>query len=133
MSGYNLQLAIYDALASAPLGVQGVYDNPTQVSNPDDNGAFPFVTVGDATLSDWSDDCKSGFEASIVIHTWSRAAHHLETKQVQGNIYNALHRAELTVDGQPVITSEFVSSDAFRDSDGVTIHGVSRFRVVLSP
>lgn len=133
MSAYAIQVAVYDALAAAPLGVVGIYDNPTQVADPSDNAAFPFVTVGDATLSDWSDDVYSGFEASIIIHTWSRASHRLETKQVQGAIYAALNRAPLVIGGQPVITCDFVSSDDFRDPDGITIHGVSRFRLLLSP
>jgi len=132
VSAVDLQNAIYDAV-SAAVAPLPVYDNPTQVADPDNNDAFPFVTVGDATLSEWGDDCKAGFDAQVIIHTWSRAHHTLETKAVQGDIYTGLHRVDLMVGGTPVVLCEEQSRDALRDPDGVTVHGVSRYRVVWTP
>ena len=132
MSAYNLQIAVYDAVAAAVAPVP-VYDNPQQVANPDDNSQFPFVTVGEATLNSWDDDTLTGFDADIVIHVWSRASHRLETKELQDTIYSALNRASLTVGSNPVVLCDHVQSDTMRDPDGITIHGVSRYRIVWTP
>lgn len=132
MSAYNLQLAVYDAVADAVAPLP-VYDNPQQVADPDNNALFPFVTVGEATVREWDDDTLTGFEADVMIHVWSRASHRLEAKQVQDSIYAALHRSALTIGTAPAILCDHVQSETLRDPDGITIHGVSRYRVVWTP
>lgn len=132
MSAVALQIAVYDALAadSTLSGlVSGIYDNPTQVSDPGDNSAFPFVTVGEARFAPWDTDTEKGREATVVIHTWSRAQHHIECKRVQEAIYNILHRVTLPMTGHVWIGCDLASQDAQRDPDAITVHGVQEFLI----
>ena len=51
------------------------------------------------------------------------------TKQIQGEIYGILQRSNFAIGdyGNPGMSFEY--SDCFMDSDGITYHGVQRFRV----
>ena len=133
MSAYQLQVAIYDALngdATVSSLVQGIHDNPTQVGDPADNSAFPFITISDSTLSPWDTDTETGSEAIVVVHVWSRAHHALEVKQIQDAIYNVLHRGTISITNNVFIGSDYISQTVERDPDGITRHGVQEFRIV---
>ena len=45
-------------------------------------------------------------------------------------IHDLLHDSSLSVSGFNLINSRFEFSDILRDPDGVTRHGVMRFRVI---
>ena len=67
----------------------------------------------------------------MTIHVWSRYRGKKEAKQIQGEIYDALTRQELTVEDHDLVTIEFEYSDVVLDPDGQTRHGVQRFRAVV--
>jgi len=93
--------------------------------------AKPFIVVGDDTLIEYDSDGKTGFECTITIHTWSDYQGMAEIKAMQSEIYDLLHRAEFSVIGYNLINCTFEFADSFLDSNGVTRHGVQRFRVIL--
>jgi len=133
MSAYQLQFAIYTALdndATVSGLVQGIYDNPTQVADPSNNDAFPFITISDGTSSPWDTDTERGDEAIAQIHVWSRAEHSLEVKQIQDAIYSVLHRGTISISGSVFIGSDYITQTVERDPDGITRHGVQEFRIV---
>lgn len=128
-----IQNAIYNTLTLAAIsGVKGIYDNPTQVVDPDNNARFPFITISEMTDAEFDDDTYTGFDTALVIHVWSRASHTIETKTIQTAIYQALHRQNLSISGASMITLEHQSSSTIRDPDGVTIHGISQFRLITT-
>jgi hypothetical protein len=111
--------------------VKGVYDN---VPQPDDSGAaadFPYVTIGDDSIVEWCDDTRSGADILVNIHTWSRSRGRKETKTIQGHIFNALHRYDITVSGYHCLGIDFENDQSFLDVDGFTRHGVSVFRIII--
>ena len=123
----DLQKAIYGALngvISAP-----VYDHVTQ-STP-----YPYVVIGEDNFNDWSTDDKNGFEATVNLHVWDRPKGSsgqrgkAVTKEIQGQIYDILQRSSFPIGdyGNPGMSFEY--SDVFMDNDGITYHGVQRFRV----
>jgi hypothetical protein len=123
-----LQQIIYDNLSNdAPLlaVVTGVFDNVPQSTD------YPYVVIGEDTLTNWDTDTELGTNCTCVIHTWSRYQGKLETKQIQGLIYESLHRANLTASGYNIVDVQFESSDSFLDVDGLTRHGISNFRVLI--
>jgi len=125
MSGsLSLQQAVFDALVAA-LSVS-VYDHV-----PDD-AAFPYVVVGEDTLNMWDTKSINGFDAMVTLHTWSRYRGRKECKQIQGNIYDALHDAPLAITGYNHVYTYLDNEDSFLDEDGLTRHGVSRYRVVFA-
>ena len=110
--------------AHAPL-TQPIYDNVPQDS------PFPYVTIGEDIINQEDTDSELSVFASITVHTWSRARGKKELKQIQGVIYDALHRATPTLAGYKVVTIDFESANSLLDSDGKTRHGVQTFRMLL--
>jgi hypothetical protein len=124
----NLQTAIYSRLVSE-LSVP-VYDAVPQAVDAGDNSAFPYVTVGDDSSTEFDTDTSIGFDTDCTIHVWSRYRGRREVKQIQKAIYDALHLHDLTVTGYHTVMVLFQSADSFMDADGITRHGVSIFRIV---
>lgn len=122
-----VQTAIYGTLNSA-LSIP-VYDHAPQ--KPDAAMGFPYVTIGEDTTSEWDTDTEIGGDVVCTIHTWSRFRGREEVKQIQGQIYTALHRASLAFSGYAFMDCFFETSDSFLDADGLTYHGVQTFRVHL--
>lgn len=136
MSGaaYELQLSLYDALANdsaISAAVVGVYDNPTQVQDPSDNTEFPFITMSDILITPWDDDTDKGWEATATLHVWSRASHALEAKEIQGLIYERLHRKTLSISGYDFVGMDEEDQDVQRDEDGITRHGIQNYRITF--
>jgi hypothetical protein len=102
-----------------------VYDNVP------DNAQAPYVVIGDDTLVEFDSDGTSGFEATVTVHSWSIYRGRAEVKNIMGLIYDALHRAELNVQGYNLLGCDCEFSETFLESDGVTRHGVQRFRILI--
>ena len=129
-----VQMAIYAELTEhAPLmaAVKGVYDDVPQPPDTGGMSGFPYVTIGEDILREWDTDTELGADGEIAIHVWSRERGRRETKLIQGHIYDALHRADVEINGFHVVTLEWISDESFLDPDGHTRHGVSRYRVLL--
>ena len=126
-----VQGAILSALQSAAglttllaAGAASIVDHVPQSS------AYPYVVIGEATARDF--DCKSsdGMEQTLTIHTWSRYRGLKETKQIMAEIVNALDQANLNIAGHSLVLLRFEFSATFLDPDGLTRHGVQRFRAI---
>lgn len=140
---YQIQKAIFDKLvADAPLIAllakstvnktkPTIYDNVPQVADSGKDADFPYVTIGEDTAFDWDTGTSVGKEATLTVHSWSRDRGRKEVKEIQGAIYDALHLANLVVTGYTTvfIISEF--SETLSDPDGITRHGIQRFRLII--
>lgn len=129
-----LQTAVFSALDSdAALGalVTGVYDSAPQANDSGSDTPFPYVTIGEAVHTDWSTDTESGDDVTFTVHSWSRYRGRKEIKQIQGAVYDVLHRANLSVTGYKFVSCDWLQSESFTDTDGLTRHGVQTFRVIL--
>ncbi len=121
----QLQTAIYSKLQALSVPV---YSNGAVP----DNDVARYAVIGDDTHIQWDTDGRTGFESTVVIHTWDTTAANrsqLPIKNVMGEVYNLLHRAELTLISYDSIGLDFEFSETFIDPDGLTRHGVQRFRV----
>lgn len=121
--GLRTRLAGYSGLSSL-VGTR-VYDHVPQ------DAAFPFVVIGDDTMIPFDTHSTIGGEHTVQVHTWSRYRGNAETKQIQSQIYNALHRYALTVSGGTMVDCQCEYAETFLDADGLTMHGVTRFRVLV--
>lgn len=123
-----LAIALKTSLTSA-LGSTPVYDAvPPSV---DHSAAFHYVTLNDIQATDWSTKTFNGQDFAVNIHVWSSYRGNKQVQETFGTIYTALQNAALTVSGASVVICRYEASQIFLDPDGLTRHGVQRFRIVL--
>jgi len=125
---FALQTTIYNALNVSAITTTlncGVYDEVIE-GNP-----YPFITLGEETTVDYSTKTATGSETTINIHIWSQYKGSKETKNILDKIHDLLHDSNLTVTGFNLINLRFEYSDIMRDPDGITRHGVMRFRAII--
>jgi len=126
---FALQSTIYSTLSAdntltSTLGA-GVYDEVLE------GASYPFVSLGEETAIDYGTKDLVGGETTINIHIWSQYKGSKETKQIMDKVHDLLHDIDLTVTGFNLINLRFEYSDIMRDPDGVTRHGVMRFRAII--
>ena len=125
---FELQTAIYSALSgdsnlTSTLGASVFDEVPDQSS-------YPFVALGEETVVEYDTKDLDGASHTINIHVWSQYKAAKETKQIMDRIHTLLHDSSLSVSGFNLIRMQFEFSDIMRDPDGVTRHGVMRFRAI---
>ena len=124
---FALQSSIYTALDVSAITTTlacGAYDEVVE------GNSYPFITLGEETAIDYSTNNLVGAETTINIHVWSRYKGSKQTKQILDKIHDLLHDVSLTVSGVNLINLRFEYSDIMRDPDGITRHGVMRFRAI---
>jgi len=126
---FALQTAIYSTLSNdnnltSTLGA-GVFDEVTE------GATYPFVALGEETTIDYGTKDLVGGETTINIHIWSQYKGSKETKNIMDRIHDLLHDSDISVSGFNLINLRFEYSDIMRDPDGVTRHGVMRFRAII--
>lgn len=130
MKAWDLHTAIYDRLQAfgtltALVGGR-ILDHVTQ------DETFPYVKIGEELVTtSWDTHDSKGSNNIVVLHVWSRYRGIKEVKDIQQAIYDALHQHSLTVSGADTITCEFDSANYVLDPDGLTRHGIGRYRVIL--
>lgn len=106
---------------------------------PQQNPPPTYVTIGEDTLLPFNTDGIKGFEGTLIIHSWdsprggdSGGDGRKLIKLLQGEIYDSLDRAELVITGYDPIGIDFEFSQTSLDPDGITYHGVQRFRLLIT-
>jgi hypothetical protein len=131
-----LRAAVHDALsAHAPLttllGGARIYDEPPRAA------AFPYVTLGEMRVADFSTGTGEGQESclehALTLHAWSRQGGHNEAHLIAGALLTALDDAPLTLADHRLVNFRFAVADVRREPDGRTYHAVVRFRAVTEP
>lgn len=131
----ELQKAVYSSLSSdtdlrSKIGLNRVFDSVP------DRQAFPFVTIGEAEFAPFDSHTQDGFEGTFLVHTWTRnssagARGRAEAHAIMSDVYRILHNVDLTVSGYRVIVLRFDFSNVVVDPDGLTYHGVTRFKFMM--
>jgi hypothetical protein len=125
---FQLQTAIYTALNVSAITSTlscGVYDEVIE------GNTYPFITLGEETTIDYSTKTATGGETTINIHIWSQYKGSKQTKEIMDKVHDLLHDSNLSVTGFNLINLRFEYSDIMRDPDGITRHGVMRFRAII--
>ncbi len=130
MSNYAsaLQQTVFNALdQSSTLQnlVTDVYDFVPEST------AFPYVKIGEDTMVDNGTKDKKGSDFTIEVHTFSRYRGSVEIKNIMSVVYDILHESSLSVSGASLVNMRFEFSDTIKENDGLTTHGVQRFRAFV--
>ncbi len=129
MSGspaFELQKAVYarlngDTTLVTTLGAS-VYDDTPDKSN------YPYVVIGECTEVPNDTMGTTGRDMTLTIHAWSQKPGKKQVKDILSRIDQLLDRWTPTVVGWNSVQMLFEFSESFRDEDGITRHGVARYR-----
>ena len=98
---------------------------------PQDLSTYPYVVLFEAGLDGDNNDCSLGFDGVLNIHSWTDQRDMAVIGDIQKAIYDVLNRAELVMTGYELIELHQEFSTILRDPDGITLHGVQRYRIIL--
>jgi len=117
--GLAVQTAIFAALDAA-LSVS-VYDHVPQ------DEAAPFVSIGQDVATIEETKTRYGVEHTVEVNIYSSQRGLSQVKTIMGQVYDALHRVQLTVTGFDSSPPVYDFSASFIEPDGS--RGVIRFTV----
>ncbi|MDR6952711.1 hypothetical protein J2X65_002070 [Ancylobacter sp. 3268] len=118
------QALVADAPLTAALGGARIHDVPP--ASPD----FPYVTLGEAQVLDWSTATERGEEHRLTLHVWSRQGGHGEAHRIAALVQEALHDAALPLAEGRLINLRHTGAEIRRESGGRTYRAIVRFRAV---
>jgi plastocyanin/RNA-binding protein YhbY len=96
-----------------------------------ENTAYPYVVIGEETTSNSGTKTKDGVEHTLTIHVWSQYRGRREIKEIMQSVYEKLHNTAISVIGASLINIRQEFSTTLTETDGITRHGVMRFRVII--
>ena len=114
----GLQKGLYTLLSAH----MTVYDAVPQDTD------FPYVTVGEATAIEWCTKTSNGTEATVTVHTWSRYPGRKECLTLMDTVLQKITETPVTFAGFAVVTVEMELMEIIEEPDGITRHGVQKFR-----
>ncbi|UJX44362.1 DUF3168 domain-containing protein [Xanthobacter sp. YC-JY1] len=118
---------VTDAALVALIGAPRIHDVP-----PGD-ADFPFVTLGEAVVADWSTATEAGTEQALTLHVFSRSGGRAEAFAIAARLQAVLHDAALALAGHRLANLRATTAEVRRESDGRTFHALVRFRAVTEP
>ena len=100
VASWALQRGVYQALAGSLdlttlLGGVRVYDHAPQAA------PYPFITLGQSVIRDWSTGTEDGAEHNLTLHVWSRSGGKKQVHEIIETIKDVLHDQPLTLSGSP--------------------------------
>lgn len=126
-----LQAAIMTALSAdaafQALVAARIYDDVPR------GAIFPYVTLGQSQVKDWSTGTETGEEHILTVHIWSRYGGRREAFEIAAAVRRILHDQSVPVPGYNLINLRQELLETRRDPDGETYHGIIRLRAVVEP
>ena len=132
LHSFELQKAIFSRKNGGSIvdeqdqAITGVFDDVPEGS------AYPYVVIGEETATNIGTKDKDMHEYTQTIHVWSQYRGLKEIKEIMEQIYTLLNDFAISVSGASAITLRHEFQTTLTEGDGLTRHGVMRFRVVVS-
>lgn len=99
---------------------------------PQDLGeSYPWVTIYGIDSNQFDTDATYGFEGTITIHSWDDSRDMANINSIKSAIYDVLHYNKLAYDNYHNVMYSQEFTTTLRDPDGITLHGVQRFRFIM--
>ena len=129
LHGFALQESIYSTLnGDSTLGalIQGVFDSVP------DGQSLPVVTIGTQSTIDNGTKTLDARDYIFNVDVYSDYRGMKEIKNIQKEIYRLLHESSLSVSGASFVNCRCEFTTDILEDDGVTRHGVMRFRTYVT-
>ncbi|MET0347135.1 MAG: DUF3168 domain-containing protein [Methyloceanibacter sp.] len=121
----NQALKASSDLASLLGGVR-IYDRPPEPAS------FPFITLGQSALRDWSAGSEDGADQRLTVHVWSPFGGKKHMQDIIKAVRTSLNDWPLAA-GRERITLNHEFSEARLDPEGDSFHGIIRYRATTAP
>ena len=129
---FPLQQGIFSTLSSATLAdVSGTSITSRVFDDVPEGTAYPYLVIGEETATNIDTKDKEAHEHTLTFHVWSQYRGRKEIKNIMSQIYTALHNSDITVSGATLVNIRHEFENTLLESDGITRHGVMRFRAVV--
>lgn len=125
---WAVQQAVHAALV-ADAGVQALVGTRVHDHVPD-APTFPYLVVGESVAAPFDTKSWNGLDHDATVHAWSRHRGQKEAKQMLDAVHACLHAAAFAVAGHGLVLCRLAFVQVFDDPDGLTRHGVARYRIV---
>lgn len=136
MMEWALQAAIYARLSGDAtldgLGVS-IHDAAPQITAGETAAGFPRVEIGYLDAREDDTKTENGLDVIARIHTFSASGSMKEARDIQGRLFELLHRQHAALALDPAYSLTLLrreSSDLRRDPDNI-FHGVCEFRALI--
>lgn len=110
--------------------LNGVISCPVYDTAPE-NSEYPYVTIGDALATNNDTDTTINQLVSCTVQVFSRQDSSKETKQIQGEVFDALHWVRFSESGYIFTENIMLTSQTFKDTDSITRRGVQEFKLTI--
>jgi hypothetical protein len=111
---------------AALLGGVRIYDRPPE------SAGFPFITLGQSALRDWSAGSEDGADQRLTVHVWSPFGGKKHMQDIIKAVRTSLGDWPLSA-GRERITLNHEFSEARLDPEGDSFHGIIRYRATTAP
>ena len=128
LHSFALQERIYSTLnGDSTLGglITGVFDGVP------DGQTLPIVVIGEQTSNDNGSKTLDGRDYIFNVDVFSDYRGMKEIKNIQKEIYRLLHESSLSVSGASFVDCRCEFTTDILEDDGITRHGVMRFRAFV--
>jgi hypothetical protein len=121
---WALQQAVYGVVSPA-IAPKLLLDSVPQ------EPAYPYMHIGEFFGGDWDTDDSVGREIFFNLHSWSRYDGTKELHELMDAVKAVLHNQQFVVSGEVMVLCLLDYMNTNLDPDGLTRHGVQRFRVLM--
>ncbi len=129
LHSWPLQQAIFTALNGNVSGIDSA--NVSVYDDVPENTVYPYVVIGEETAANNGTKDLDGIEHTLTLHVWSQYRGRREIKEIMQSVYQLLHDAAITVSGASLVNIRQEFNNTLMENDGITRHGVMRFRAVV--
>ena len=128
----NLQTSIFSTLTGGTLtDISGTSITSKVFDDVPEGTAYPYVVIGEETAIPVGAKDTDGHEHTLTFHVWSQYRGRKEIKQIMQQIYTLLHNVAISITGATLVNIRHEFERTLLESDGITRHGVVRFRAVV--
>ena len=129
LHSWELQKAIFNQLSGSIVGLDSA--NILVFDDVPENTSYPYVVIGEETAINNGSKDLDGLEYTLTVHVWSNYRGRREIKEIMQSVYENLHDTAITVTGASLVNVRQEFNTTLAENDGITRHGVMRFRAVV--
>ena len=132
LHSFALQQGLYNVITGGTLtDVDGTSITSKVYDDVPEGTTYPYVVIGEETATEIGTKDKDAHEHTLTIHVWSQYRGRKEIKNIMSQIYTLLHNVAISVTGASLVQIRHEFERTLLENDGITRHGVMRFRAVV--